>query len=48
MIRSAEGHTCSQCTNEYKEAADRIPDADDPAAMAGVDENRNCACIGLQ
>ena len=40
VIRSAENHFCSECTHDYKETADRIT-GDDPAAVIGVDENRN-------
>jgi len=38
VIRSAQNHSCSECTHEYKETADRIT-GDDPAAVLGVDEN---------
>jgi hypothetical protein len=41
VIRAAEGHTCSECTHEYKREADEIPQANDPAALVGIDENRN-------
>jgi CxC5 like cysteine cluster associated with KDZ transposases/CxC6 like cysteine cluster associated with KDZ transposases len=41
VIRSAEGHICSDCTHEYKKRADMIPNVDDPAAVVGVDENQN-------
>jgi hypothetical protein len=41
VIRAAEGHACSECTHEYKKEADEIPQADDPAALVGIDENRN-------
>ena len=37
-IRDAQNHSCSECTHEYKETADRIM-GDDPAAVLGVDEN---------
>ena len=40
VIRSAENHFCSDCTHNYKKTADRIT-GDDPAAIIGVDENRN-------
>jgi hypothetical protein len=39
LIRSADGHTCSECTQEYKEAADIIPGVDE-AGVVGMDENR--------
>jgi CxC5 like cysteine cluster associated with KDZ transposases/CxC6 like cysteine cluster associated with KDZ transposases len=39
VIRSAEDHFCSECTHNYKQTADRIT-GDDPAAVIGVDENR--------
>src|SRR6266436_5877445 len=38
VIRGAQNHSCSECTHEYKETADRIT-GDDPAAVLGVDEN---------
>ena len=38
VIRSAQNHSCYECTHEYKETADRIT-GDDPAAALGVDEN---------
>jgi hypothetical protein len=41
VIRCADGHTCSECTHEYKKRADMIPNADDPAAVVGIDENHN-------
>jgi hypothetical protein len=40
VIRSAENHFCSECTHDFKETADRITE-DDPAAVIGIDENRN-------
>jgi len=39
VIRSAENHFCSECTHEYKATPDRIT-GDDPAAVLGIDENR--------
>jgi hypothetical protein len=33
VIRSAEGHVCSECTHEYKRKAD------DPAGLVGIDGN---------
>ncbi len=38
VIKCAQNHSCSECTHEYKETADRIT-GDDPAAVLGVDEN---------
>jgi hypothetical protein len=38
IIRSANGHECSECTHPYKAVADRIT-GDDPAAVMGIDEN---------
>jgi hypothetical protein len=38
LIRSADGHTCSECTQEYKEAADIIAGVDE-AGIVGMDEN---------
>jgi CxC5 like cysteine cluster associated with KDZ transposases len=40
VIRSAENHFCSECTHDHKGTADRIT-GEDPAAIVGVDENRN-------
>jgi hypothetical protein len=40
VIRSAENHFCSECTQDYKDTADKIT-GDDPAGVIGVDENRN-------
>jgi CxC5 like cysteine cluster associated with KDZ transposases/CxC6 like cysteine cluster associated with KDZ transposases len=39
IIRSANNHTCSECTHDYKSVADVIPEINDPAGMIGVDEN---------
>ena len=39
IIRAADKHTCSECTQVYKRTADIIT-GDDPAAVAGNDENR--------
>lgn len=42
IIGSASGHECSDCTHEYKATADRIANTmDDPAALLGVDEDRD-------
>ena len=38
-IRSADGHTCADCTHAYKQTAGIIT-GDDPAAVVGLDENR--------
>jgi CxC5 like cysteine cluster associated with KDZ transposases/CxC6 like cysteine cluster associated with KDZ transposases len=40
IVRSADGHACSECTHEYKHKADQIPASDDPAGLIGIDENR--------
>ena len=40
IIRAADGHHCSECTQPYKHTADIIT-ADDPAALVGVDDNRD-------
>jgi hypothetical protein len=37
IIRVAGGHTCSECTHEYKSTADVIPGSD-PLATAGFDD----------
>jgi hypothetical protein len=39
IIRAADKHACSECTQVYKRSADIIT-GDDPAAVAGNDENR--------
>ena len=39
MIRVADQHTCSECTQKYKAKADLIIN-EDPAAIVGVDENQ--------
>lgn len=39
MIRAANQHTCSECTQEYKAKADLIIN-EDPAAIVGADENQ--------
>jgi hypothetical protein len=43
-IRGAQNHSCSECTHEYKETADRIT-GDDPAAVLGVDENHQVPAL---
>jgi hypothetical protein len=40
VIRSVDGHACSECTHDYKHQADRIPENNDPAGLIGIDENR--------
>ena len=44
VIKCAQNHSCSQCTHEYKETADRIT-GDDPAAVLGVDENHQVPAL---
>ena len=44
IVRSAQDHFCSECTHEHKETADRIIEAD-PAALLGVDENRDVPAL---
>jgi len=39
IIRAADQHTCSECTQPYKKTSD--PVLNDPAAVIGVDENQN-------
>ena len=39
IIRAADQHACSECTQPYKRTADRIT-GDDPAALVNNDENR--------
>jgi len=38
IIRSADGHSCSGCSQPFKKTADRITE-EDPAALLGVDES---------
>ena len=38
IIRAADKHACSECTQAYKRTADIIT-GDDPTAVAGNDEN---------
>jgi hypothetical protein len=40
LIRAADQHTCQECTQPFKKTADIIT-GDDPAALVGIDENRN-------
>jgi hypothetical protein len=44
VISATKNHSCSECTHEYKETADRIT-SDDPAAVLGVDENRDVPAL---
>jgi hypothetical protein len=39
IIRAADQHACKECTQPYKRTSDAI--MNDPAAVIGVDENRN-------
>jgi hypothetical protein len=39
IIRVADGHQCSECTQPYKRTVDVIT-GEDPAALVGVDEQR--------
>ncbi len=39
VIRSADQHSCSECTQPYKKTSDSI--MNDPAAVVGVDENQD-------
>ena len=39
IIRASDKHACSECTHVYKRTPD-ILTGDDPAAVAGNDENR--------
>ena len=38
IIRAADQHACSECSQPYKKASDAV--MDDPAAVVGVDENQ--------
>lgn len=38
VIRSADKHSCTECTHQYKKTADIIT-GEDPAAIVGIDEN---------
>jgi hypothetical protein len=40
VIRSADGHTCGECTHSYKAMPDVIGGVEDPAGLVGVDENQ--------
>ena len=44
VIRSAENHFCAECTHDFKHTADIIT-ADDPAAVIGIDENRDVPAL---
>jgi len=44
IIRAADQHTCPECTQPYKRTADIIT-GDDPAALVGMDENRNVPAL---
>ena len=44
-IRLANGHACSECTQEYKSVADWAPPVNDAAAVLGVDENRTVPAL---
>jgi uncharacterized Zn finger protein (UPF0148 family) len=39
-IRLSNGHTCSECTQDYKATADYAPQHNDPAALLGLDDDR--------
>jgi hypothetical protein len=44
IICAADQHTCGECTQPYKKTADIIT-GDDPAALVGIDENRNVPAL---
>ena len=44
VISATKNHSCSECTHEYKETADRIT-GDDPVAVLGVDENHDVPAL---
>jgi len=44
-IRLANGHTCSECTQEYKATANYGSQNNDPAALLGVDDNRPVSAL---
>lgn len=44
IIRAADQHTCQECSQPYKRTADIIT-GDDPAALVGIDENRNVPAL---
>ena len=44
IIRSANGHSCSGCSQPFKKTADRITD-EDPAALLGVDDNQDVPAL---
>ena len=39
LIEGARNHSCTECTQPFKEVADHITGGD-PAAVLGIDENR--------
>jgi hypothetical protein len=43
LIRAADQHKCQECTQPYRKTADII--TDDPAALVGMDENRNVPAL---
>lgn len=47
IIRAADKHACSECTQPYKKFADIITGSD-PAALVGVDENRTVPSLAGQ
>jgi hypothetical protein len=44
IIRSADQHTCQECSQPYRKTAE-IMTEDDPAALVGIDENRNVPAL---
>jgi hypothetical protein len=46
VIRAADNHSCSECTQKYKMTADFIPHAD-PAATVGIDEGQNVPALDI-
>ncbi|KAF8869482.1 hypothetical protein BD779DRAFT_1457355 [Infundibulicybe gibba] len=47
QIKPANGHACSECTQEYKGRPGFIPQQD-PAAVVGIDENQPVPSLNIQ
>jgi hypothetical protein len=47
VISATKNHSCSECTHEYKETADRIT-GDDPVAVLCVDENHDVLALAIR
>ena len=47
LIEGARNHSCTECTQPFKDVADHIT-GDDPAAVLGIDENRAVPLVRAQ